>query len=289
MFNDFGFSLVEDPGGTGLLREAKAKNVESQTRVVINPGCGCIAVVDGEWYMFTSTGRFPIHTGLSPYFKKLQNIVSKGLSTHTSNFYYYDTDPSVYRDIQYCVPNLICREYETQLQGECNPIINISVRIVNPEKFFHIVKGFGFSHEAIGLFLEKYVVHETRKELFNVTKNSPIIHVNANACNFSTELESRVKNLLHDFGLDTKLVHILNLGVSPEFANAMQQYHTRNAEATQEAQFIRKYADELFDGNVQKATQYLLMSKGIAKDMQGFNPFAWEMMKNIMGNISSRC
>lgn len=284
MLSNFGFSLVEDPGGQGLLRQSKAENVESQSRVVINPGYGCIAVIDGEMYKYTKNGRFPVHTGLSPYFKGIQNIVSKGKSTHTSNFYYYDTNPNVYRDIQFYVPNLLCREKETGLQGMCTPRINVSVRIAVPDQFFYVIKGFDLRNDAVGKFVENQVVPATRKELFDLTQNNPLIHVNANACNFSNGLENRIKGMLADFGLDTKAVHVLDLGVSTELANDMKEYHSRNAKASQEAAIIKKYADELFDGNVQKATQYLLMSKGIDKDMQGFNPFAWEMMKSIMGN-----
>lgn len=279
--SNFGYSLVEDPGGEQLLREAEAKNVESHSRVVINPGFGCLAIVDGVAYIYTTSGRFPIYTGLNPYFSALQNIVSKGKSTHTSNFYYYDTDPNVYRDISFTVPDLFCRDVETQLQGQCNPMINISVRIADPDVFFHIIKGFDLKNNAIGNFLNKRIAPQVRQELYVTIAEEPLIAVNANACNFSTFLHSNVTKMLDGFGLEASSVQIANLGISTDFAKAMEEYHSRTSLADQEAVIIKKYATELFNGDVQKASNYLLLTKGMEKDGQGFNPFEWEIMKRL--------
>ena len=81
---DFGYSLIVDPGGNELLRRAANCDVESHSRLVVNPGEGCYILINGEAAYIDEPGRYEIGTGLSPYFKPIQVLISKGISTYTS-------------------------------------------------------------------------------------------------------------------------------------------------------------------------------------------------------------
>ena len=54
---DFGYSLIVDPGGNELLRRAANCDVESHSRLVVNPGEGCYILINGEAAYIDEPGR----------------------------------------------------------------------------------------------------------------------------------------------------------------------------------------------------------------------------------------
>lgn len=152
---DFGYSLIVDPGGNELLRRAANCDVESHSRLVVNPGEGCYILINGEAAYIDEPGRYEIGTGLSPYFKPIQVLISKGISTYTSTFYFWDVDPHVYRNITFRIPEFCCTDLHSGLLGNCSPQINVSARIEDPERFYRMFKASLWENSAIGTYTRR--------------------------------------------------------------------------------------------------------------------------------------
>lgn len=298
MLQNFGFSLITDPGGPKLLRESEAHNVEDSSKIVIEPGTAALMIINGEMFVADQPGRFPVKTGVSAYFKYFQNIVSKGQSTRTSRFLFFDTNPNVYRDVMFMIPNLICQELSTNLQVEAAPYINMSVRIKDYEPFFYCLRAYDYENSTVSAFLANRVVPWIRSEIYSQTQDQPILDVNANACNFAKGLEDKIQDFVSTFGLDVKCAQIIDLNLSADSKEQMRQFRSKYAEATQDVEInmmyanqnieiAKQYANQMFGGDMEKAINYLLMNKGISQggNMGAFNPFAWELSKQFYNNL----
>lgn len=280
--SDFGYSLIVDPGGEELLRCAESHDVESHSRLVINPGEGCYILINGKAAYIEKPGRYEVGTGLSPFFKPFQVLLSKGVSTYTSTFYFWDTDPNVYKDITFQVPEFCCADIHSGLLGNCSPQVNASVRIENPERFFRMLKAFEWKNDAVGAFLQKRIGPMLRKEIYQKCKSNPVIDINGNFCSFTDDVESGLKGFLEDFGLKTLNVQLFDLGISESFYSSLNGFYEKRARADQDIDITENIAQRLFGGDMDKAVRYLMMKKGLEGESKGFNPLIWEMAKKYI-------
>lgn len=277
-----GMDGIRDPGGPGLLRKAYVEDVGGMSHVLVRDGTGVLMQIDGEWSLITEGGRHPLpSTGIWTFFPGVQNLVSKGVPTHMNEFYFFDLDPNVYRDIQFLVEELICIDVATQLQIKCTPTVNVSVRIVDPFKFFKELVGFDLSNDAVATFMHNRVAPWIKSELYKQSKSKPIIDVNADAIGFAKSLDSMLKDMLDSFGLEVKLAQVIKLGVSQEDLEYTRKYYEDLSEAVREAKQVKTLADSLFDGDKEKAVNYILMKHGLSQDV-GFNPLLWKMMEKYL-------
>lgn len=280
--SDFGYSLIVDPGGEDLLRCAESHDVENHSRLVINPGEGCYILINGEPTYIEEPGRYEVGTGLSPFFKPFQVFISKKMSTYTSTFYFWDTDPNVYKDITFQVPEFCCEDIHSGLLGNCSPKVNASVHIENPERFFRMLKAFEWKNDAVGVFLQKRIGPLLRKEISQKCKANPVIDINGNFCSFTDDVESGLKGFLKDFGLKTLNVQLFDLGISESFYSSLNGFYEKRARADQDIDITENIARRLFGGDMDKAVRYLMMKKGLEGESKGFNPLLWEIAKKYI-------
>lgn len=283
-----GIYVVTDPGGGQLLREAWAHNVSDRSIVQIREGTGVYLELDGEVGVVTKPGRYPINnTGIWTLFPAVQNILSQGQPTHFNSFFYFDTNPKVYRDLQFTVKNLICRDKDTMQMVTCNPVINVSLRINEPGNFLRIFRGYGLNNDAVSQYMENNISPLIRKELYNRIKSTPIIDINSETIVFQGELDRTLKSLLRDFGLEVRSAQILDLGILSEdivnmkgYFNEISKQQIKHISEIAEANTVNEIAVSLFGGDVEKAVNYIMMKRALSKDV-GMNPLIWKMYDKL--------
>lgn len=279
---DFGYSLIVDPGGNELLRRAANCDVESHSRLVVNPEEGCYILINGEAAYIDEPGRYEIGTGLSPYFKPIQVLISKGISTYTSTFYFWDVDPHVYRNITFRIPEFCCTDLHSGLLGNCSPQINVSARIEDPERFYRMFKASLWENSAIGTFVQKRVGSWIRQEIYQQCKERPVIDVSGNVCSFADKIQSGLEVFLENLGIKTVDAQIVDFGISPEFYSRLNGFYDKRASANQDIDIVDAVAQRLFNGDMEKTAKYLMMKKSLEGGITEFNPLLWEMAKKYI-------
>lgn len=256
-----GYSCVDDPGGTGLLRKARVENVEKFSKIFIKEGTKCLVVRNGNDLGELEPGMWEIDSEIWPFLKGIQNIVSKGKDHYRNEFFYYDTDPSVYRNLSFTVDNLLCKDRKSNLLVQCNPIVNVAVRVNDASKLYNCLKGFGLDNNAISDFLDKRITPKVKSDLFEKSNNEAIIDFNANAMSFKDDLEDDITRQLEDLGLTTVEAQVMDLGIVQKDIDKLSGFYDKLADI----ETIKEYA-KLFNGDMEKAIEYHLIKSGIDKD-----------------------
>lgn len=279
-----GIDSIQDPGGSGLIVKGKIENASSIAWLIVRNGRGALCLIDGKWYIVTDKGRYRVPTtGIWTFFPGIQNMFSRGKPTHANEFYFFDTDPDVYRDVQFRVDDLLCVDANSRQQVKCTPMVNVSLRIEEPEKFFNHLKPFDLKNDAVGTFMHNRVAPWVKNALYKASREKPIIDVNAEEIHLGQSVGDLLKNMMQGFGLTVRNAQITSMGISEESQKRMAEYYEAFSEAEREVGKVKIIADSLFNGDTEKAVKYVMMNRGISKDV-GLNPIVWKVMEDLMKN-----
>ena len=284
----FGISHIVNPKPTGtpnLVWEGSARNVESFSILTVERGFGCMEFINGGMNTYTEPGRYYVRTGQWPVFKSVQNFWSKGETTFTSSYYFFNTETYVYKDIKARIQDVCVVDPLTKLQINCSPELVFSIRIVNPYTFFQQYASVDFENDAVGEFVIRQVGPIIRNYIVNQAREKgSILDLNADTSPLSPFCISQSQGYLSQYGLGIKNIIVTNLNIHADDMNNLRGYHEQVQNSTILAKKTKIIADQLFGGDMQKASKYLIMNEMATNEGGGNSPMAFAMAIKMLND-----
>ena len=280
--SNFGFSVIKDPGGDKLMRKSPVTDFENYSKLIVERGQAALIVVDGDRETILGPGRFNLNTGQWVVFKGIQNSISKGMPSHSSEVYFFDVNPAIYRNLYADVNDCIAIDLETGTQIRANPRICFSVRISDPHLFEQFYKGSRFSDEEISKYITSALTPALRQTFYKEMSSKPILKVNADTATFANFVTQKAAVYLRNQGIDVKSCSVENLNINRDDLNSLSEYYKSIRDAKVMAKQVKIIADGMFGGDVQKASQYYLQTQAVKNP--GCNPVSWSLMRKLIDN-----
>ena len=109
-----------------------------------------------------------------------------------------------------------------------------------------------------------------------------ILQVNAETVRFGNSVIRIASNFLSKHGLDVIDCSVTSLGIAPEDVRRLSDYYDSIREANIMAKQVKIIADSMFNGNLEKASNYYLQTQAVKNP--NCNPVSWGIMMNMVNN-----
>lgn len=261
-------SVLEDPGGNSPVRIIPRAVVADGSILIVPPDTEAYVVISGVMSVPYGPGRHTIYSGVSPFFVKFRNLMTKGNPGVSCQVYYVNTTKE--NIIQGGTGKLLFNERRFNISLSARAAYTVRFVINDPKVFMSKLLGMHnqiYDQEDIQPAIDSLFI-PVIKEVVNISLSESSVHnIQGNLENISIVAQHRLSSRLIAYGINLINVSVTAINIPDEDIRRLTELEERLARGKMDTDIEVDNVNRVY-GNVDARTRAELLTGSVRGPVQ---------------------
>lgn len=266
--------ILQDPGGTQLVRVISDVVVVNGSVLMVPAGCIAFFVCNGEISEPYTHGAWTVNTGLSPFFVRLRNLMTRGKPPLSVSVFFINTQRENF--FRMGTGEVLFSEKKHNLSMRALASISLRFSIYKPLLFLQQLVGMhveAFDQEDLDLAFASLLNTTVKAELANYLNQCE--HVTAIHCSLvslSRQMTNALSAEFSRFGIGLSVCNVEGINLAEEDLRNLRNLEVQRAEGSVRTAVERENVQAVYGGIQNRTATEMLTGTNRTPQAPGQTP-----------------